>query len=107
MLIPGLEPAMSPWKDSMFASGKISVLFRTSIWTRFKSVRHMPTSVLHYAIKSLDKSSFYYIIKFFGITNTVIYFTIYESNFLIDFDRRNIKLTSSGTPPAQIDNDTK
>ena len=50
-----------------------------------------------------------------GITDTVIYFTIYdkfmlsrkfklsEINFLIDFDRKNIKLTSSGTSAARID----
>ena len=28
---------------------------------------------------------------------------IYENNFLIDLDRKNMKLTSSGTSPAQID----
>ena len=28
---------------------------------------------------------------------------IYENNFLIDLDRKNIKLTSSGTSAAQID----
>jgi len=50
-----------------------------------------------------------------GITDTVIYFTIYdkfilprkfklsEINFLIDFDRKNIKLTSFGTSWARID----
>ena len=54
-------------------------------------------------------------IKFLGITDTVIYYTIYdkfmlsrkfklsEINFLIDFDRKNIKLTSSGTSSARID----
>ena len=28
---------------------------------------------------------------------------IYENNFLIDFDRKNIKLTSSGTSPPRMD----
>ena len=28
---------------------------------------------------------------------------IYENNFLIDLDRKNIKLTSSGTSSARID----
>ena len=60
--------------------------------------------VLHYAIKSLITSLFYYFIQFFDITNNVIYFTIYdklmlsrklkmyENNFLIDLDQ----LTKSG-----------
>ena len=49
------------------------------------------------------------------MTKTVIYFTIYDKlmlssklkiwqySYVIDVDRKNIKLTSSGTWPAQLD----
>ena len=49
------------------------------------------------------------------ITDTVIYFTIYdkfmlsrkftltENNYLIDLDRKNMKLSASGTSSARID----
>ena len=37
---------------------KISVRFRTPIWTRFKSVRHMPTSVGHFIIVEMKLKGF-------------------------------------------------
>ena len=70
---------------------------------------------LHYAIESSVSSQFNKNINFLSPTKTVIYFTIYDKliksrklkvwyyNFLINLDRKNIKLTSSGTWPAQID----
>ena len=70
---------------------------------------------LHYAIRSLTVGVFNLNIKFLSWTETVIYFTIYEklmlsrklkiseNKFLIDLDRKNIKLTSSGTSPTRND----
>ena len=70
---------------------------------------------LHYATKSLLTSQFNWSIKFLSLTKTVTYFTIYDQltiskklkiwlyNFLIDLDRKIIKLTLSETSQAQID----
>ena len=64
---------------------------------------------LHYAIRSMTGGIFNLNIKFLSLTETVIYFTIYdklmlsrklknsENKFLIDLDRKNIKLISSET----------
>ena len=46
---------------------------------RTRDVSGEGIDLLHYAIMSLERSLFNQIIKYFGITETVIYFTVYDS----------------------------
>ena len=94
---------------------KISKKQNASSGIRTRDVSLETHRDLHNTIKSLISDQFNEIIKFSDMIETVIYFTIYDkmilsrtfkvcwNNFLIVPDRKNIKLISSGTWPAQID----